>query len=60
MPAPGEDVPRRKALLATQTEQLAELQVEQRPLAEYEALVAVSTTATLDEVLASVFPEGLE
>lgn len=60
LPAPGEDVPRRRALLATQTEELAELQVEQRPLAEYEALVAVGTTVTLDEVLASVFPEGRE
>ncbi|GAA5534063.1 hypothetical protein Dalu01_02471 [Deinococcus aluminii] len=58
LPAPGEDAPRRRVLLATQTEGLPEMQVEQRPLAEYEALVAVGETATLDEVLATLFRDG--
>lgn len=57
MPGSG-DQTRRKTHLAFQTEQIPEVQVEQRSLAEYDALVAVPGTATLDEMLASVFPEG--
>lgn len=57
MPGSG-DQTRRKTHLAFQTEQIPEVQVEQRSLAEYDALVAVPGAATLDEMLASVFPGG--
>ncbi|MBI0447300.1 IS21 family transposase [Deinococcus sp. DB0503] len=57
LPVPGDDAPRRRALLASQTEGLPEMHVEQRSLAEYDALVTVGTTVTLDEVLATVFRE---
>lgn len=57
MPGSG-DQTRRKTHLAFQTEQIPEVQVEQRSLAEYDALVAVPGAVTLDEMLASVFPEG--
>lgn len=56
LPLPGDDLPRRRVLLATQTEELSELRVEQRSLAEYAALTTTGSSATLDEVLADVFP----
>lgn len=56
LPLPGDDLPRRRVLLATQTEELSELRVEQRSLAEYAALITAGSSATLDEVLADVFP----
>lgn len=58
LPNAGEDQPRRRVLLAQQTERLPEMHVEQRSLAEYDALVAVGGSVTLDEVLAEVFQEA--
>ncbi|WP_291423103.1 IS21 family transposase [Deinococcus sp.] len=49
---------RRGPHLAYQQEALSDVQVEQRPLAEYAALVAIQDSVTLDEVLADVFREG--
>lgn len=54
MPAGGAAT-RRTAHLAFQTEALPEVQVEERSLAEYAALVAVPDAVSLDEVLADVF-----
>lgn len=59
LPTTGQDQPRRKTLLAYQAEALPEVNVEQRSLAEYDALVAVGDSVTLDEVLAEIFP-GVE
>ena len=56
MPAGGAAA-RRRTHLAYQQEGLSEVQVEQRPLAEYAALVDVPDSLTLDEVLADVVRE---
>ncbi|MBB5378442.1 hypothetical protein HNQ07_003949, partial [Deinococcus metalli] len=56
MPAGGAAA-RRGLHLAYQQAALSDVQVEQRPLAEYAALVASPDSITLDEVLADVFRE---